>query len=216
MGGYFWLINVGLIIFAAANVAVPLYLERRRLGFVLAVWKSFRPKMFLEVVGILFLVICAAVAFAIYLPALNWGWFSLISPGGGNVLIAPVLAGATSKSLLIRDLVILFFGAFLIVAPFLAKSEENLFRRGHHDWASIARQSVKFGLVHLVVGVPLTVTIALIGVGFFFGHKYRAMYRKALTRFPAAYAEELAVFESTCYHSLYNSIILLFLLWLAL
>ncbi|OGZ06995.1 MAG: hypothetical protein A3D65_02275 [Candidatus Lloydbacteria bacterium RIFCSPHIGHO2_02_FULL_50_13] len=224
-----------LVAFAVGSIAYELYSNRNRINFIWSVWSRFRIKMLFEVTVVLFLMACTVLAMWEYLPFMRWGWLNFFVSSGGNVLIAPVLEGSSSPLAFIRFLPPLFFVALLFALPFLAHYEEEIFRRGYHGWRNIIRQSVKFGLVHLFVGIPLAVAVALIGVGFFFACKYRAALRKItdvavwerIREMEAMCAdmakvdvrvessselEDGAVLESTAYHTLYNSLLIMLLL----
>lgn len=170
--------KVVIMIFVVAGVAYYFISNLRRLNFIWLIWKRFRPLMFLEVLGVLSFVI-GAVLLMWQVPFLRWGWWSLLGGStGGNILVAPILEGSESSYLFVRILVLCFFLFLLITLPFLAKAEEEIFRQGQYDWRSITKQSIKFGLMHLLVGVPLSAAFALIGAGFFFGYKYRKSFAK--------------------------------------
>src|SRR5690606_8906721 len=140
---------------AVTSVALPLISERRNYQFVWSVWRRFRITMFLECLGVVILTIVAVVILA-QMPNLKYGWISLFFGGeSGNMLVKPIVEGTESTSISIRMMVPLFFVALAFVLPFLAQSEEKSFRQGYDDWGSIVKQSIKFGLVHCIVGVPV-------------------------------------------------------------
>lgn len=206
--------KVMIVIFVVVSVTHCFYSNRGRLNFIWFIWKRFRPKMLLEVLGVLFLII-AAIVIMWQLPFLRWGWWNLLSGGNvGNILIAPILEGSQSSYLFVRILVPCFFLFLIVVFPFLAKMEEEIFRQGHYKWKSILKQSIKFGLFHLFAGVPLSAAFALIGAGFFFGYKYRRAFIQLIEKgWPQRAAEEEAVLVSTTYHTLHNTILISFLLF---
>jgi len=37
----------------------------------------------------------------------------------------------------------------------MARLEENIFRRGIHTWGKMIQKSIIFGLMHLIIGIPL-------------------------------------------------------------
>ncbi len=131
--------------------------------------------MFVQVFGILLLTIATTVALW-EVPGMKYGWINLFFGGGGNMLVKPITDGSQSTSISIRLMVPLFFFALMLVFPFLARSEERSFRKGYDEWGSIIKQSVKFGLVYCLVGVPLAAGIALIITGFFYGYKYKRAF----------------------------------------
>jgi hypothetical protein len=110
----------------------------------------------------------------------------------------------------------LFFVALAFVLPFLARSEERSFRKGHDEWGSIAKQSVKFGLVHCLFGVPIAAGIALIISGLFYGFKYKRAFDRNVEVMGYWQAEDEAVMVSTTHHTMYNMIVVGLLLFVAL
>ncbi len=169
-----------LVVFALSNVIFPLVIEDNRLAFLRSVWRRFTALGFLASLGTFVMTLATAITLS-QVPGLGRGWTSLVFGGtGGNVLLEPVTDGSTSTSLLVRLAVPLFFLTVLVVLPFLAKVEEEMFRKGGNDWRSIAKRSVVFGLVHCLVGVPLAAGIALILSGLFYGRVYKRAYDRCL------------------------------------
>lgn len=204
-----------LVLFAVGSIAYSFISERRNYGFVWSVWKRFRFKMFFEVIGVISLVFATAIMLW-DVSILKWGWMSLFYNHGGNILITPIRDGSQSTSLIIRLMVPVFFFLFLLVAAFFARSEEVSFRKGYNEWIPIFKQSIKFGLVHCLVGIPLAAGIALIIPGFFFGYKYkRAFDYKNAGGDCREESEDEAVMVSTTYHTMYNMILVLFVLYVA-
>jgi hypothetical protein len=195
-----------LVVFAIANVAVLVYTNRDKGGFILTIWKRVRPLMVLEVVALVAAIIEIAITLSYYVPFLGWGWTNLFFKGGGNILLSPVMEYSGSGSIWATRLIQAFLLSLLVATPFLCKAEEEIFRKGHHEWRDITKKSIYFGLAHLTVGVPLAAAIALIGAGFFFGWKYRRAFVK-LRKEGICWddAEEEAMLVSTTYHSVYNS-----------
>ncbi len=203
-----------LVLFAVASVALPLISERRNYEFVWQVWKRFRITMFVQVFGILLLTIAVTIALC-EVPGMKYGWINLFFGGGGNMLIKPITDGSQSTSASIRLMVPLFFFALMLVLPFLARSEERSFRKGYDEWGPIIKQSVKFGLVHCLVGVPLAAGIALIIPGFFFGCKYKRAFDSNTDTLGHHRAKDEAVMVSTTYHTMYNMFVVALLLVIA-
>lgn len=201
-----------LVLLAVTSVAVTLISERRNYQFVWSVWRQFRIKMFLECLGVIMLTIMAAIALW-QVPGLNYGWINLLFGGeSGNMLVRPIQEGSESANILVRLMVPAFFIALVFVLPFLAQTEERIFRQGCDDWVSIAKQSVKFGLVHCLVGVPLGAGIALIIPGLFYGLKYKCAFNRNIHVMDYRQAEDEAVMVSTVYHTMYNMILVSLLL----
>jgi len=199
----------GLSAFLVINTLVS---ESKNLHFIFSIWKRFRFGMLVQCILIILLIVITAVVLCTYIPFLEYGWLNIFVKGGGNITIAPVQTASQSSSLIMRILPPVFFVILLFAAPFLAKSEEKSFRYEHEDWRSITTQSIKFGLVHLIVGIPLAAGIALIFAGLFFGYKYKKSFDKNIFSFNIDKRREEAMLVSTAYHTMYNTILILLLL----
>ena len=121
-------------------------------------------------------------------PILRFSWLSLLAKGeeGTNLMVAPAQ---------IPWFGLIFIGLLALNLPRLARREEEVFRRGTQNWMDAAFRSLKFGLIHMVVGVPLGAALALWITGMFFSWRYFVG----------------GVRESTFYHTLHNGVILAFL-----
>lgn len=128
------------------------------------------------------------------------------------MFVKPITDGSQSTHVSIRLMVPLFFFALMLVLPFLARSEERSFRKGYDEWGPIIKQSVKFGLAHCLVGVPLAAGIALIIPGLFYGYKYKRAFDRNTEAFGYERAEDEAVMVSTTYHTMHNMVVVVLLL----
>jgi len=201
-----------LVVTTVLSVAYALHRASDDYSFAWQVWKRFRVRMFLEVLGVISLT-AVAVAILWQVPGLKYGWLNLFYENAGNMMIKPVMDGTESESRLIRLSVPLFLLALTLALPFLAREEEDWFRKGHTHWNSILKQSVKFGLVHLFVGVPLAGALVIILPGFFYGYKYKRTFDRLMEEgrgLPNAMDEALMV--SITNHTLYNTTLILFLI----
>ncbi len=149
-------------------------------------------------------------------PIFGYGWLNFFSSEGGNILISPVLGTLSSDSLVLRCIPTIFLSAFLISLPFMAKLEENIFRRGCHTLSKITVRSILFGLMHLIVGIPLGFAIALIIPGFVFADEYCASYNVFIKTMTEKESRNEAVLVSTTYHTLMNTLLLGYLIVIAI
>lgn len=179
--------------------------------------------------GLLSLVLCCGYLLVTHAPLLNVSWLNLLHLKGTNILFSPATeansaAAATSSDLLPK----LLGGGFLLLLitalPVFAHGEEELFRR---PWPFLTfggrlLNSLLFGLMHMVVGVPLSAALALAvggyGFGLYNGHCYRL--QRAKQPAPASddedlkqelAAQEAATYSSAALHAVYNLLIVLFL-----
>lgn len=148
------------------------------------------------------LVIVAVVATAgllLEVPGLDWGWWTAIG-GTGNVIVG----GSERSSIgVLQWLAPVLFVALLIpLLPLFAEREERMFRLGAESWSfwRRVRRAFEFGLVHLIMGIPIGVALALAVGGGYFTWAYLRGYREGGGRAGA-------LLESTCSHLAYNLVI---------
>ncbi len=188
--------------------------------FLWKIWGGFRPLMLLETLALLTITIAAAVSLYGLGQPFTWGWYKLLTGHGGNVGVQPILDAGRSGHVLLLVAALGLLALFLVLIPFFARSEEIDFRKGRETWKQILPTSVKFGLVHMIVGVPLAVGLALSVPGVFFAWKYKrsvARVTRSDQNLPLEFARMIGVMRSTTYHALYNSVLgILFFLALLL
>jgi hypothetical protein len=155
---------------------------------------------------VMFVVVTVGVFASIGLPKfMTWSWISMLGNGGanapsGNIIAAPFKSGSV--------LVITGFWFLLSLAlPYLAKGEEETFRSLVFGVKNRIITSIKFGLVHMIVGVPLFVALILAVVGYIFSIFYVKAFNKAAMSDPYS-ADKVAVLASTSVHAKYNFLII--------
>lgn len=135
---------------------------------------------------------------------MTWSWLSLFDGDGvsnsGNLITAPL----KSKSVLI---IAGFWFILSLALPYLAKSEEVLFRSMVFGTKKRIFTNIKFGLVHMIVGVPLFVALVLAVAGFVFSIFYVNAFNKA-AKVDIETANEVATNVSTSVHAKYNFLII--------
>ena len=160
---------------------------------------------FLMMIGVITSVITLA---NIGLPKfMTWSWLDLLDSGveggkSGNLITAPL----KSKSITI---ITAFWLLLSLALPYLAKSEEQLFRSMVFGTKKRIFTNIKFGLVHMIVGVPLFVALVLAVAGFVFSIFYVNAFSKA-AKVNAETADEVATNVSTSVHAKYNFLIITF------
>lgn len=204
--------KVCLVAIAISGVLQPLITERKNYGFVWNVMRRYTIGLFFRALGTLFLTVFVGVVLYTSVPFLKYGWLNAFYESGGNVLIRPIQEGAVSDSVLYRVLAILFFVVLLFVVPFLAKFEEEIFRKGYITWPTIGMQSVKFGLIHCIVGVPLAFGLALSITGLFYGWIYQRVFFQVAPVRGIETAFDEALMASTVAHSMSNTIVITFMI----
>jgi membrane protease YdiL (CAAX protease family) len=153
---------------------------------------------------VMFVFVTIGTLASIGLPKfMTWSWISLLGSGAdtpsGNILAAPFKSGSV--------IIISIFWLLLTLAlPYLAKGEEKVFRSLVFGTKSRIITSIKFGLIHMVVGVPLFIALILAVVGYIFSIFYVKTFNKAAKVDPYT-ADEVAINVSTSVHAKYNFLI---------
>ncbi|MDQ1438841.1 MAG: hypothetical protein QOK43_2470 [Acidimicrobiaceae bacterium] len=166
--------------------------------------RGLRPRHFVLVPLVLTGVVVVAVL-AVQVPGLSFGWWTAIG-GNGNVIV-----GSTGRDTgpITRLAPLVFLTVLIPLIPLLAEREERVFRFGAEDWSGWrrARRAVEFGLVHLVMGIPIGVALALSIGGGYFTWAYLRGWRRAGGR-QVLGAPEAGLLESTRAHAAYNGTVL--------
>lgn len=146
---------------------------------------------------LLFIGVSLSVVFILYLepPAwLKFSWISFISDGQSqNLVTSPMTSGFT-------PIVLVFWILMVFSIPYLAKIEEVIFREGVIDIGTRIKKSIIFGMVHMVMGIPLFVAMLLCITGFIFSVRYVRSFKK--------FGSEVALLHATSLHMKYNFILI--------
>jgi hypothetical protein len=153
------------------------------------------------VVGVMTTVITLA---SIGLPKfMTWSWISMLGSDGdpsGNIMAAPFKSGSVT-------IIGIFWLLLTLALPYLAKGEEETFRSLIFGTKKRIITSIKFGLVHMIVGVPLFIALILAVVGYIFSIFYVRAFNKAAKVDPYS-ANKVAILASTSVHAKYNFLII--------
>lgn len=201
-----------LVVYAVGREIVSRWGDKR---FIWDVWKRFRPLMFVQtVIGIVVLIVVGSLLMQV--PGLDFGWGKLLMGKSSNVVAAP-LESMNSSYLALRLFAVVFALMLIVAAPFLAHAEEKAYRSGYLQWGPILKQSLKFGLIHLIMGIPIAFGLALSVSGLFFAWKYKSAYERTLASTgDEAWAEREGLMHCTAYHTMHNTIVFSLLLAFAL
>jgi len=198
----------------AYSLVTLAYQKRKNFGFVLFIWKRLGLKMILK--GLALFLFTMFAAFSFYqIPFTHWGWYNLISPSGdvGNVGIAPFVEGTKSSYLVLRVVSFFFIALLVLLMPFMTAMEEKVFRRWGLGWSTMVKHSLIFGFLHMIVGVPIYIALALSCLGFFLALSYKNQVRNNLfVGVELHYADIEALKHTTALHTMHNYWILLPLL----
>jgi hypothetical protein len=129
------------------------------------------------------------------LPPLRWGWWTAIG-GHGNIVFGST--DATRGSFLEWLVPVVFIALLVPALPLFVELEERRFRAGAESWSTTRRawRGVQFGLLHLIVGIPVAAALALSLGGWWFTAVYLRAHRHGGRR--------AALDESTRAHLAYD------------
>lgn len=107
---------------------------------------------------------------------LTFSWWNLFgnSEFHGNVIAAPLDLSITNSVIAIS-----FWLLLSLALPYLAESEEVQYRANYLSLKDRIIQSIKFGAMHIIVGIPVYVCLLLSIFGFVLSSYYRASYLNA-------------------------------------
>ncbi len=207
------IMNIILSFIVVSNIVYKLYINRHNLGFIITIWKEFSIFKFLEVVCLIAAVILSFKLIVQYIPVLKWGWLNLLNENGGSMnFIIMNTARDVSSTSFSNAYISVFLLMFILAVPFLSKREEEIFRKGHHTYKEIIGWSFIFGFIHLTLGIPIVLGFSLTLTGLFLSYKYHKSYLLYKNEFREEVAEEKAILNSTVYHSLYNTVLMVIIL----
>lgn len=133
--------------------------------------KQLRPVHFLTNLPVIALVLVTLFTLVTYVPFMDKNpilWIlSLIFGGDGSGISNIVLSGIQWKWYALIFLPVLAFAL-----PSLAKAEEHDFREGTRNWGHGVVRSIGFGLIHLIMLIPIGAALALIISGLWYTHQY--------------------------------------------
>lgn len=211
-----------------------------------AVWRRVRLYHVLGCLLLLAVVLGTALGLMRVLPVTGWGLGRVVGLDG-NAVFAPLqeasevaqeirapAPGMPAAPLPDTDWLQIglaggFLGLLLLLFPWLAYVEERMFRSGleNADLAGELRAALRFGVVHLLMFIPIAAAIGIGVAGFAYGRIYRRAYRRALGRppefespfgprriieTPARRARTEAVLATTVWHTTFNSLIVVIVL----
>lgn len=133
---------------------------------------------------------------------MTWSWISSLTSGevNGNFMMAPLQFKSTLFT-------ILFWACLVLSMPYLVRKEEFLFRSLVFNNKKRLISSLKFGLAHMIVGVPLFIALIIAVIGFIFSIIYIKEFRK-IAKIDPINADKIAVESSTSIHTKYNLVVI--------
>lgn len=143
---------------------------------------------------------------------LTFSWLKLIGSKSGNLIVNP---GTNTDSSIGFLLLVLFYLALIFFLPYLAKLEEMSFRYMKFELKDRVISSIKFGFMHMIVGVPVIAAIILSFIGFIFSIKYVNSFESRIKKYEDDPSDndyrlisDEAIDDVTSLHTKYNFIII--------
>ncbi len=154
--------------------------SRRDLLFT--IWRGMTWGVWVRAIALFALVAVVATTLLTFVPLLRLGLGSLVA-FEGNAVFTPLeqAAGALGPApevgpdWALAALTTAFLGFLVLLLPWLAFIEEEVFRAGIEvlDRKREAWAALKFGLAHLIMLVPLGAVLAISVAGWVYGRTYR-------------------------------------------
>lgn len=193
--------------------------------------KNLRPRHFaVGLLSVLSVMLVATILYA-YIPPLRFGWLTWLATQGAETQTGQTVESSSAMWIAIIAMIL----AFSVFLPKLAYIEEEIFRKPY-VWKPAktqALQSLKFGLIHLTMGIPIAAALALSISGAIFAtvatktaRKTKTPLLQAVSQLPQEYktennidretitkaAEENGILESALVHTAHNYLIVTLLL----
>ena len=161
-GDTFWLfLKVTFITFISIDMAYIGWTRRQQ-------WIAAYRDISWKLMPINLMIFVATITLSVWLYQLSpevfgLSWLNIFGAQSGNVYI--MAADVPYYG-------VLFCLLLFMVMPAVAEAEEHIFRKGTKTWKQGIKRSIIFGLVHMIVGIPLAAGIGLIIPGLFFTEMY--------------------------------------------
>lgn len=146
---------------------------------------------------VIFIFSVAAFLLYIQIPEfLKFSWINLISSNesSSNLMTKPFESNFS-------PVIVIYWIILTLMLPYLAKSEEIAFRSQKFTLKKRIISSFFFGLIHMVVGVPLFAALILSVLGFIFSIFYVKYYNQSKS-------DDFAIERVTSIHTKYNFILI--------
>jgi hypothetical protein len=171
--------------------------RRRGRGYMatLALVRGLRLRHLGLAITTLVLTIAAYASIEALVPWTSWGWWKLLGGSGSVVFGQSKATQGPEAGPLLAALPFILPALLAIVVPTLARLEERGFRRGLQRASALRRARVQltFGLLHMLMGVPVAAGLALALTGTLYLQVYLRRYRRTGS-------QGLAMLEATRAH----------------
>jgi len=192
------LLTVAVLGWVGTNLVMGARQALRRRSHTVALLRGVRLRHVWPVPFVLAAVVAVYAALSL-VPPLRFGWWSLLGGQGNVVFGSTEQTSGTPLEVLVP---VVFVLLLLPALPLFVEAEERRFRLGAEGWSTRRRivRGLQFGLLHLVVGIPVAAALALAVGGWWFTWVYLRAYRR--TR-----SDTEALAESTRAHLGYDMVV---------
>jgi len=192
-------LTVAVLGWVGTNLVMGARQALRRRSHTVALLQGVRFRHVWPVPFVLAAVLAAYAALSL-VPPLRFGWWTLLGGQGNVVFGSTEQTSGTPWEVVVP---IAFVLLLLPALPLFVEAEERRFRFGAEGWSTQRRlvRGLQFGLLHLVVGIPVAAALALAVGGWWFTWVYLRAYRRT-----SSAAEALT--ESTRAHLGYDMVII--------
>lgn len=191
------LLRLGIIVAVVGLLAVRARWAWQQRALAVRVWRSIRPRHVAGALGLLVVVAAVSVTLFLGVPATRIGLGTLVGLDGNAVfapidtaLEAPIVqaeqaatTGQPAPGVPWTDVALVtgFLGLLVALFPVLAHAEEVAFRAGWEDKGPGQQvlSALRFGLVHLIMLIPIAAALAIAVAGYAYGRLYLRAYRRA-------------------------------------
>jgi len=156
--------------------------------------------------GLVIIVIAiAALLIILELPSfLTFSWITLIDSeqSSGNVIMTPIFSGRL-------PLATAFYLVLVAFIPYFSEIEERAFRSHILTRKARLKKSLVFGLVHMVMGVPLIIALVIGWLGWIYSVRYVKAYRAVyINTGSVELSDSYATHQAVSLHAKYNLIVI--------
>ena len=209
------LLQTTVLFFILKEFARFLKTYKRNLKITFSIWLKFSWSIFFQSVLVAGGTLMISL-FLVRIPIFSKGWTHLFFKKGGSIMTSFIQLESISFSYVLTALTILIL--FILIIPHFALLEELAFRKGKLSIPKRIVSSIIFGLVHMIMGIPLGASIALMFTGYFYSAIYASSFKRHLDNsnkeshnipreLIISRAELIAMRESSVYHTMVNTIL---------
>lgn len=179
--------------------------NKNRLSFIIDIY--FKQGFIVYIKSLLIVALLITTSYYIYdiIPSwMKWTWLNWFIDGNTSGILGEPFK--TDKDIFGYIYLVIFSIVIIMCLPYFAEWEENTFRKNKLTIIQGITSSISFGLIHVVMGIPIVGLIIVTVVGFLYWINYIYLYRKK--------GENIALLNNISLHTIYNLIVVFILIFL--